>query len=505
MTTATRLRTPRRAGLFRNTHRGQFIRFPTAVSLAELAALFLISAFFDLFDNGDVSVSFALAGLVCAGVAAAELSRVPRPRVNTAPAVFTMVTLSWVVLIAGAAVAHLLADVTTATDIAVFEGAATSTTTAMTSLDPATFPRGLHLFRALTQWIGGLGGLLVGLVVIPLVFGGYDVSGRGRSVHANTTLLAGRTRGVSKVLVLYASLTVILIAAYALAGLGAFDAVSTAMATASTGGLGTETNSLAGYSSAAVEWVAVAGMAVAGLNLGIVWWAIQRDTTPLARSSELKVYLSVLVGSVAAVAIWIDGSVEAPVRTAAVQVTSAMSTTGFITVAWEGLDEGVRTLLLMLVAIGSMAGSAGGGFRYLRVIEAFGFARREVIRQVHPTAVRVVRVDGRAVSERTLQRLNGYMVVFIFTSAVGAALVAVGDSDVDPTAAISLSLSALSTAGPHLGDTTVAELGTVSKLSLAMLMLLGRLSIYAVILTAFNAIRRLVQYVDPRSLLERRR
>ena len=482
-----------RAGLFRDSQRGQFARYPVAVSLAVAAIMFAVGAVVDLFDDADVSLPFAIAAVVAGGIARLELRAVPRPRASTAPAVLTMVTLAWVIAIAVAAVAHLIADATDRIDTAVLEGAATSTTTAMTTLDLDAQPAGLLAFRALSQWSAGLGALVVALIVIPLVMGGQEFAGRGQSIHARTALLTGRTRGTQKLLILYSGFTAVLVAAYLAAGMHIGDAFAFAMATASTGGLATTSSSLAEL-GAAEQWIAAAGMAVAGVNVGVLWWVLRNDREPVKRSTELKLYLAVLVLATAAVSLWFaDAEVDA-VRTAAVQVTSAMSTTGLTSVSWPTLDNGVQTILVALLGIGAMAGSAGGGFRYLRMIEAFGFARRELTRQLHPTAIRVVRVNGRGVSERSLERMTGYMVVFILTGAIGAAAIALGDASVDPTSAVTMAISALSTGGPFLGSTSVAELGWFSKLALSALMLLGRLSIYAVLVAIGNTVGRLLQF-----------
>lgn len=486
-----------RVGLFRDSQRGQFTRYPVAFALSVSSAQFALSAAVDLLDDADVTIAFLIAAIVAGVPGHLGLRAVERPRATTAPALFTMVTLAWSVLILASAAAHLLADATDRLDTALFEGATTSTTTAMTSIDPGAQPAGLLAFRALTQWTAGIGALVVALVVIPLVLGGQELAGRGQSIHARTALLTGRTRGTIKVLALYSGFTAVLAVAYLAAGMSVGDAAAHAMATSSTGGLGTRAASLAEY-DAAVQWVATVGMAIAGLNIGMVWWMLRGDREPVRRSTELKLYLAVLVTATVVTSLWLaDGDVGG-VRVAALQVSSAMSTTGFTSAAWPAFDNGVQTLLVALIGIGAMAGSAGGGFRYLRMIEAFGFARRELTRQLHPTAVRVVRVNGRGVSERSLERMNGYMVLFVLTGAIGAGAVALGDSGVDPTSAVSMAISALSTAGPYLGETSVAELSAFSKLTLATVMVLGRLSIYAVLVAVGNTVRRLVQFSDVR-------
>ncbi|MFV2038993.1 MAG: potassium transporter TrkG, partial [Acidimicrobiales bacterium] len=251
-----------------------------------------------------------------------------------------------------------------------------------------------------------------------------------------------------------------------------------------------------------IEWVAAVGMAVAGLNVGVVWWVLRADRRALRKATELRMYGGFMLLASTAIAIWIHTdsaaaqSAATSVRTAFVTTTSAMSTTGFTSTDWTGLAHGAQVLLLLLLSIGAMAGSAGGGFRYVRLLQGFGFARRELERQLHPTAVRVVRVNGNPVNEPTLGSLNGYIILYFLISGAGAALVALGDSRIGPGSAIALSVSALATAGPQLVEAVpLGEIGSVSKLALALLMLLGRLSIYAAILGVLTVITRVAEYV----------
>ena len=269
-----------------------------------------------------------------------------------------------------------------------------------------------------------------------------------------------------------------------MAGLGLFDSVAHAMATVSTGGLSTRTGSLAAFGQPAVEWVAVGGMALAGVNVGVLWWIVRRDHRAIRRNTELRYYLAFMAVSIVALALWLD---DAPVRTAALSVTSAMSSTGFTTTPFWTFAAGPETLMLILIGIGAMSGSAGGGFHYVRVIQALGFARRELARQLHPSAIAVVRVNRRAVNERTLERTTGYIVLFVTVVAAGGMLIELGDSAITPSAAISLSVSAVATAGPQVIDPVdLSTVGPVTKLTLSTLMLLGRLSMYIVVFAVIN-------------------
>lgn len=487
MTTRTETRSPRTTSSGRATID---LAFPVATASAALALAGISSALVGLGDGTRGPATGAGTAACFGAMAALVLRRPRRPAATDAPAVFTMATVSWLTLAAGSAVFHAVAGVAGTTDVAIFEGTATATTTAMTSLDPDELTRSVHFFRAVVQWCAGYGALLVALIAIPLASGSRELA---RSQGSNS-LNPARARGLGRISRIYGIGTVAISVGFLVAGMGLFDAVAHGLTTISTGGLSTRSGSIAAFDSAAVEWVAAAGMAFAGLNLIAVWWAVRGDIRSIRNGAELRVYGAVMVVSTGVLWLWFGDDITSAeaVRTAAFTVTSAMSTTGFTTIEWRLFDNGALALLFLLLAIGAMSGSAGGGYSYLRVLESIRFAARELQRQLHPNSVTVVKVGGRVIGERTLDRLHGYNLMFIAMVALGGICVAAADTTVGPVAALSMSLSALVTAGPVVGEVgspTPGELGAVSHIALSGVMLLGRLSIYPVLLAVLTASR----------------
>ena len=478
------------AGLLRPTTAGAVL-FPIGTTAAAMAVVGLTSALVGLGDDTRAVLASLAVGSVCAVVAAVVVRRVHRPTKTDAASVFGMVTVAFVTLVAVTGAVHVLSGATSAVDVAVFEGAAAATTTAMTALDADELPRSLHWFRAMTQWVAGFGALVVALIVIPLASGSRELS-RSQGTHS---LNPAGARGLNRISAIYAAGTVTMAVGYAAAGMGAFDAVAHAFTTVSTGGLSTRSDSLAGFDSAAIEWVAGVGMALSGINLIAIWWAVRGDLATLRKGVELRAYLGVLLVATTVLFFWFGDEVRATeaLRTAFVTVASAMSTTGFIVEPFQNFDAGALGVVFLLLAVGAMAGSAGGGFRYLRVLEALRFASRELRRQLHPSSVSVVKIGGRVISERSLERMHGYSVMFAATITIGAVAIAIADPAVGPVAALSMSLSALVTAGPAVGEASsplVGDLGAVSHYALALVMFLGRLSIYPVLLTCVTVWQR---------------
>jgi trk system potassium uptake protein TrkH len=315
------------------------------------------------------------------------------------------------------------------------------------------------------------------------------------------SLLAGRATGFERAVAIYGGFTMVLVVAFALAGTSGFEALLHGLTVASTGGLSTKPTSVAGLGAGA-EWVAAVGMTLAGVSVAAVWWAVIGDVRSLGRSTELRAYLAAIAVTTTVIAL--DGGT---VRGAFALAGSAASTTGAVgSTTTDSLGPGAATLLFFIAGIGAMAGSAGGGFGWTRLLHAVGFARRELVQQLHPDAVRVVKVGGRAISEPSLARTNGYITMFTMTAGLGALLVALGDTDIGTSSSISLSVAALSTSGLQtIAPVDIAALDGNSLLALTALMLLGRLAISAVVLTVATGLRRSARAARRRVTEESRR
>jgi trk system potassium uptake protein len=178
------------------------------------------------------------------------------------------------------------------------------------------------------------------------------------------------------------------------------------------------------------------------------------------------------------------GGIDAEaVRHAAFAVTSAVSTTGHASVGWTGWDHGTQVLLLVLIGVGAMSGSAGGGFRITRALTLLGSARRELTRTLHPRSVVVVKVGRTPVDEALVSHLVGYQITFLALGAAGS--IALAAAGLDLTSAISGAISALATCGPALGSLdplgSAADQPGAVRAALVPLMLVGRLEIAPVL------------------------
>jgi trk system potassium uptake protein len=481
------------------------VGFVMGASLLACGVLGLVSAASALLDGRQPATLALLAGIWAAlGGALVRGCRTPvRLRSSTA---FAGVLAAWLTLIAASTVTYEVLGTFEHLDDSLFESVAGFTTTASSVLgDPESVARGVLAWRAGTQWLGGLAALVFVVAVLPSIgVGGLDVTSAGYR-YSGTSLRSRRTiASMRRLLTLYAIFTVAGVALYLAAGMGPFDAVTYAATTISTGGFANHAGSFSHFESAAVEWAGFGGMVLGGANIALLYRTLRhRDLRGAVRSFELRAYLTAIVagGVVTTLATAPAGGItHESLRHAFFHVASATSTTGhWVGLGWGTWTVGPQVLLLAIMGVGAMSGSAGGGFRQVRALALVGYLRRELVLQLHPRAVAVVRVGRRPVSEELIGRMIGYQAQYIVVAALGAAAVAALGASL--VTSITGAISALANVGPALGELVpgaggIRVLARPARAALLPLMLLGRLEIAPVLvgvgLGATNA-RRLAQ------------
>ena len=440
------------------------------MGLGIVSALCAIAGFFD--DAGDSAV-LAATGVLFTGIGAvarAKLIRRPRP---TTSVVLSGLAATWIALVVVGTAIYLITGTINRIDDAAVEAAAGFSTTALTTLDPSELSVPMTLWRASTQWLGGLVGILTGVVALPMALRGQRLAPTewsGTDDNFARSKLARRRQ----VLMIYLSLTALIGIAFAATGMGTKHSVVHALTTISTGGFSSAPDSFANFGAGPVA-VATVGMIVAGAGYAIIWWAIRGRANALFRSPELRLYAAILLLGTLLVWWGADGlSWSDSLFTTA----SSASTTGFAVGDWTSLDDAVTALLLVIIATGSMIGSAGGGLHINRARILVAFARRELRRQLDPGAVAVLKSSGRAVDDRAIERMTSHQIAHLATCATAAGLLAL--AGVDLLGAIYTGISVLSTHGPGIGVGPFGDLSNFShsaRLLLVPFMLAGRLSL----------------------------
>jgi trk system potassium uptake protein TrkH len=371
---------------------------------------------------------------------------------------------------------------------ALFEAMSGLTTTGATVFtDFSAYGRGTFFWRALTQWLGGLGVIALFIAVLPrLAIGGRELFFAEAAGPTDDKLTPQLRQTAVALWRLYGALTAVQVAALMLAGMPLYDAVCHALTTLAAGGFSPHPQSIAGYDSAAIDWITTAFMFIAGANFALQYRAVRVSRVAVAQDEEFRAYVGVVIVATAVVTLFLlrDGlpALDA-LRHGAFQVVSVLTTTGFASVDFELWSDQPKMVLLLLMFIGGCAGSAGGGPKVIRHLLMARLTIRELRRTLHPRAILPVKLGGRVVPEHILRDIQVFMLFYLLTFAIGTAIVVALGADL--MTGITASIACLGNIGPGFGPVgpmgSFADLHPVSKIVLTLEMWIGRLEVMTVL------------------------
>ncbi len=377
---------------------------------------------------------------------------------------------------------------------AFFETVSGFTTTGATIVPniESTLSHPLLLWRSITQWLGGMGIVVLFVAVFPGVGVGGKHLFRGEVPGPVSEGLVPRIRETSVVLwQLYTLFTLVLIAALWAVGVSLWDSVNHALTTLSTGGFSTYDSSVAGLGNPWAELVITAAMLVAGVNFGLYFGAARHGSLAVfGRSTEFRVYLG-LVG-VATVgltyAVWpMHGDVFTALRKSLFMVATTITSTGFgngdDTMAYPGSG---LSILLLLMFVGGMAGSTAGGIKIARVTVLSKGAWAHIRTSFRPSVVQVMRIDGKPVPATVIVEVGALLTIYLACLGLGTLLITLleGHHGVGADTAFGAMLSCLSNMGPapfHINADNFAGYGWGAKLVFCGAMILGRLEFFTLL------------------------
>jgi trk system potassium uptake protein TrkH len=455
-----------------------------------LGASMLAPMLLDLADSNGNADGFLVAAFLtlAAGVSLSLITRQREMHGLSRQQAFLLTVLVWTVLPAFGALPFVLGAPRVGFTDAFFEAMSGMTTTGSTvfsGLDAA--PRGMLLWRAMLQWFGGLGIVIVAIVFLPAMriggmqffrTAGFDISGE---------IIPRATEIAADLLLVYVGLTFLCVLAYAAAGMNVFDAISHAMTTLSTGGYANYDASFGAFGPA-IQYVAVVFMALAAMPFIRFVQLTKGRALPLWRDSQVHTYLGI-IGVVAAILtiarLEVSASpIEEAIRAALFNVTSILSTTGYASTdysQWGGL---AAALFFVISLVGGCTGSSTGAAKVFRYQVLFS-ALVVQIRRIHaPHGVFPLRYQGRPVEPDVVSSIMAMLFVYVFALSITAILLSL--MGLDMITAISAPAATLTGVGPALGPVigpagNYASLPDTAKWLLALGMLLGRLEFLSVL------------------------
>ncbi len=434
-----------------------------AISMALIACF---AAFLALLSKGAKRDFYAKEGLICVGS-------------------------SWVVISLFGCLPFFLSGEIPSFINALFEMVSGFTTTGASAVaDVEALSRGVLYWRSFSHWLGGMGVLVFLLALLPV--GGKNEGFtlhlfRAESPGPEVGKLVPSLRKTARVLYLtYIVLTIINLIFLIAGNMPLFDAVCTAFGTAGTGGFGVRNDSLASYSPY-IQNVTTVFMLLFGINFSCYYLLLLRKFKTVIHDEELRLYIGLVLGSVALIAInthHLFESTGETLRHAAFQVASVITTTGFATVDFDLWSAFSKSILLILMIVGACAGSTGGGMKCARVLLLFKNLKRNIARILHPQKVQVIRVNGKTVNEQTMSNTGAYLAAYIIIILVSTLLLALDGLSLETN--LSATLACFNNIGPGLdavGPTcNYALYSPLSKCVLILDMLAGRLEIFPILI-----------------------
>ena len=373
---------------------------------------------------------------------------------------------------------------------AFFESVSGFTTTGATVLtDIESLPEGILLWRSLTQWLGGMGIILLSIAILPFLgVGGmqlYKAEVPSPVVDKLKPRISETAKTLWKVYLLITALEIVLLYA---GGMHFFDAVCHAFCTMPTGGFSTKNASIAHYDSVYFNCIFIIFMLFAGINFSLHYRLIKGDAKVFGRDPECRVFLFLVALFTLLIALNIHGVVydtfSEAFRYAAFQVSSIITTTGFITADYEKWPALSQLILVICMFTGAMAGSTGGGIKIMRIMLLLKHSYQQVFHIIHPHAVTSVKLGGKPVPQDVLNSIWGFFILYVGLFVIATLVMAsLGLDIISAFASVAASIGnigpGLGLVGPVQNFLNVPEAG---KWVLIFCMLLGRLEIYTVIL-----------------------
>lgn len=412
----------------------------------------------------------------------------PKSKVFFAREGFLSVALSWIALSVMGALPFVLSGEIPSFIDAFFEAVSGFTTTGASVLDDVEVLSYTSIFwRSFTLWIGGMGVLVFMVAILPLS-GSYNILlMKAESPGPSVGKFVPKIKNTAKLLYgIYFCLTIIQIVLLLCVKTPIFDALIISFGTAGTGGFGARANSLQEY-SIYVQWITTIFMVLFGINFNVYYLLLAKKWKQALLCEEMRYYFGIIIFVVIAVACniysmfsnWFEA-----LHHSAFQVVSIITTTAYSTVDFDQWPSFSKCLLIVLMFIGSCAGSTGGGIKVSRFVIIMKTFFKEIYQMIHPKGVRVIRFEGKKVEHNVLRSINTYFAGYILVFVTSIVMIGLNNFDLitnftSVVAALNNIGAGLELVGPkgNFGDFSV-----LSKIVLSFDMLAGRLELFPILL-----------------------
>ena len=454
------------------------------VFLTGLAVTMLVPTFVDLLDNNNNWLGFMMSAALTSfiGVTLILITR-GKKEIIEIKSTFLLVTLSWIILSIFSSLPFFLSQNNLGITESFFESVSGLTTTGSTTINNIQdASRGLLLWRAILQWLGGIGIIVSAVSILPsLGVGGMQLF-RLESSDSSEKLLPRATSIATEITVLYLFLSGLCAIAYWFSGLSIFDSIIHSMTTIATGGFSSQQGSIGAYNNLSLEIMCILFMIFSSLPFVLYLKAIRGKPYLIFKDEQVQGFFKILISSILIIILYLsfleDFDFFSSLRSVIFNVTSILTGTGFSTDSYDNWGTPVIVVFLCITFIGGCAGSTTCGIKVFRIQVIFKNSKQMIEKLISPNRVTNHKYNGENLSLEIIESVMTFLFIFILTFFVITLILAL--TGLDLLTSMSASATSISNVGPGLGNIigpnyNFSELSNIAKWVLSFGMLAGRL------------------------------
>ena len=403
---------------------------------------------------------------------------------------FLIAALAWFAASLFGAIPYLIYGVFSNPVDAWFESVAGFTTTGATVLiNIEDLPKGMLFWRSLSQWLGGMGIIVLAIAILPrLAVGGMQLMGLEAPGPTTEKITPRIAETAKKLWGIYVLLSVVLVIFLLFAGMPFFDSLLQSLSTLSTGGFSPKNLSVGSYNSPVIDIIITVFMFIAGMNFVLLYWSLRGNFKKLTKNSEFRFYLliNLIVIVVVSLELWttIYPSFLEALRYGSFQVVSISAGSGFSTANYDIWPSFSKWFILLLMFLGGCAGSTTGSVKIIRIMVLFKKGFQELQKIIYPNAIIPIRVNSKPIGDEVISSITSFFLIYVFIFLVST-LVVLAAEDLPILTAISACAASLGNVGPGLGQVgpigNYSDLTSFTKLTLTFLMIIGRLELFTIL------------------------
>ncbi len=469
--------------------------------IASIGLAMLLPLLWSLFNNGTDTSAFAISIAISLGSGLLLWRLLPvKERGMSRREAIVLVVGSWMAASLFGALPYTFSGALPNFLDAYFEAMSGYTTTGATVLTSIeTQAEGILLWRSLTQWLGGMGIIMLFVALFPILgIGAAHLAEAEMPGGQQGERLTARIRDTAKALLfIYFGMTITEFILLRTAGLPIFDAMAVTFSTTPIGGFTPTDLSIGAYNSLFVEAIVIFFMIAAGINFGLYYFLIfKRQPMRLLKNSEFKLYITLIILVTLILNLDLIINMGLPfgeaLRYSSFQTVSILTTTGFTTADFNAWTDFAKSLLLILMIIGASAGSTGGALKVIRLLVLAKYTYRRILLAFNPRAVIPLKIDGNVIPEGITSRIIGLAILYFVTLVI--CFLIMSGLGLDNITALSSVIASLGNVGPGLGMVGPAEnyslIPPLGKGVLMFCMLAGRLELFTLMMLFTRAFWR---------------